>query len=164
MIRGKKYNVDGSIVLHADLSVTGKYGTGVDIDLGNVNDVGIDISGSTGIGISSTRPIAVTGISLPVATKTANYTVTTSDSLIRVDDDGAAADVTITLPTVASAWDATLSTGQVITVKKLGISYDVIISGNGAELIDGVNTHTISKTNQYSSLTFQCNGTSWDII
>lgn len=109
-------------------------------------------------------PVAMAGVSLPVSTYTSNYTVTKNDNLIRVDDDGASGDVTITLPTVADGYNSVMDTGQVITVKKLGVAYDVIIAGNGAELIDGVNTHTISKTNQYSSLTFQCNGTSWDII
>lgn len=81
-------------------------------------------------------------------------TLTDSQTTIWVNNVGAA---TITLPTAVGRG------GRVYIIKKLSASLNnVIIQGNGAELIDASNTFTMAT--QYSSVQIQSNGTSWYII
>lgn len=95
-----------------------------------------------------------------ITTQSANYTVGINDSVVLVD--ASAASRTITLPTAASAYNAT-SGGYVFTVKKIDASANtVVLKGNGTELIDGSNTQTIST--QWGVLRVQSNGTVWYTI
>jgi len=97
----------------------------------------------------------------PIVNKTANYTATANDYTIT--GNATSASFTITLPTAASSYDATSTTGQIYNFKKTDSSVNTItIQANGSELIDGTNTKTI--TTQYGGFTVQSTGTSWIII
>lgn len=91
---------------------------------------------------------------------TANYTATLTDHTLLVD--ATSGNLTITLPTAASAYNTT-SGGYVFTVKKIDTSANTVtIKGDGAETIDGVNTQVLST--QWMSYQVQSNGTNWFII
>lgn len=94
------------------------------------------------------------GVILGIATKTANYTLVSTDNTILAD--ATSGDITMTLPAAAS------HSGRVYTVKKINASNNVIIDANSSETIDGTTTKTLSG--QWDSLTFQSNGTNWFII
>ncbi len=67
------------------------------------------------------------------------------------------ANITITLPAAATC------DGRVYNIKKVdATAFNVIVDANGAELIDGVATQTI--TAQWDNLMIQSNGTSWFIL
>jgi hypothetical protein len=94
-------------------------------------------------------------IGVAVATKTAAYTVTASDSYIRCDASAGA--VTITLPTAAGI------TGRQYTVKKIDSSLNVCtIDPDLTETIDDAATYDLSV--QYQYVTLISNGTNWEII
>ena len=90
---------------------------------------------------------------------TSDRTVILSDQTIRLD--GTSNTVTATLPSAASAYDATTKTGAIFTFKCINNDNQVDYVGNGAELVDGANQHILA---QYDSHQVQSNGTSWDII
>ena len=91
---------------------------------------------------------------------TGTVTVTTTshtaadDHVILVDDDTAAAQVTVTLPASAD--------GNQYHIKKLGTTANVVIDGNGSETIDGALTVTLSI--QYDSIMIVADGANWHII
>ena len=130
----------------------------------------VDISGPTTIG--STLDVAaavifrstldITGELTFNSKMNANVTtvITTShtagaEHIILVDDDTAAADVTIALPAAATA-------KTVYHIKKLGTTASVIVDADGAETIDGETTVTL--TMQYESIMLVSDGTTWNII
>lgn len=95
------------------------------------------------------------GASRPVATKTANYALTTADDTIL--GDATAGAITLTLPTAIG------NSGRDFTLNKIDSSVNTVtIQGFGAELINGFNVQVISF--QYSSMTVISNGTFWSII
>jgi hypothetical protein len=57
---------------------------------------------------------------------------------------------------------ATTNKGRVVILKQLYTGGNITISVDGGALIDGSSTSTLSTL--YSSRTFICNGTGWDII
>jgi hypothetical protein len=89
-----------------------------------------------------------------ITTSSASYSVLSTDYTILADATSNAVDVA--LPAVAS------SAGRILNVKKIAGSNDVTINPNGAELIDGLATATVSVL--LDSLMFQCNGSAWYII
>ena len=99
-----------------------------------------EVNGSAGFGIS---------------TITTNTTL--NETYYTVLVDCTAGNVTVTLPPVAT-------TGKrVYIIKKIDVSANTItIDANGAELIDGAATKTIS--NQYAFYTIQSNTSAWYII
>lgn len=114
-------------------------------------------SGNVGIGTTSpTSTIHGAGsFALPITTKTADYTAGASDYTILVSCSSA--NITITLPAVASY------VGRIYNIKKIDATgYTVTVDGNSSETIDGALTQVIST--QYESLQIQSNGTSWYII
>jgi hypothetical protein len=94
-----------------------------------------------------------------VLAKTADYTVLVGDYGKSISVSAASADVTITLPTVASAGD-----GYFVDFKRSDSSdeFTVLIDGSGVETIDGETSITLG--NQYASAKLVCNGTSWEIV
>ncbi len=99
---------------------------------------------------------------LPLMVNTQTVTGTSAtlgsdDYVILVDDDTAAATVTITLPAAAS------NLGRVYHIKKLGNTASVVLDGNASDTIDGAPTHTL--TTQYDARTIVCDGISnWSIF
>lgn len=91
-----------------------------------------------------------------VVTETTTSRTAVAWECILVDDDTAAADVTIDLPASVA--------GVMIIVKKLGTTADVIIDGDGTELIDGSLTFAGNLTAQYASITLIGDGTGWNVI
>jgi len=90
---------------------------------------------------------------LTVATKTADYTVTSSDEVILAD--ATSGDITITLPSA--------STGLHYYIKKIDSSSNkVIVDGDGSETIDGSTTQDIIS--QYDTIEIVSDGTGWYII
>lgn len=89
-----------------------------------------------------------------VATKTASYTVSLSNNILRAN--AASNAIVFTLPSAASA------VGHVFYFKKVDSSLNpMTIQANGSETIDGSNTQ--STTVQYETFMLVSNGTSWDI-
>lgn len=92
---------------------------------------------------------------LPVITKTANYTVTTSDLGKLIAANAGGGQFTITLPAAVSAGD-----GAVIAIKKTDTSDNaVIVAANGTETIDGVNSLSLGSPSE--SLYLIGDGANW---
>ena len=94
-------------------------------------------------------------INVGVITVVATTYTAADEHVILVDDDTAAATVTVTLPTAATA-------NTIYHVKKLGTTANVIVDGDGSETIDGATTVTL--TTQYESIMVVSNGSSWSVI
>ena len=93
--------------------------------------------------------------SLGIVAKAADYTATGGDYTILVTCS--IADITITLPA------ATDSEGLTYNIKKLdATAWEVIVDGDGAELVEGAATATL--TVQYEAITIQCDGTGWWVL
>ncbi len=116
--------------------------------------------GSTGqaLTVSSGLPSwnTVASTTLATATKTTNYTVTTTDAVILAD--ATSGNVTITLPAASG------STGYRFYIKRVDntTTNSVTITPNGGDVIDGFNG--ISVVSQYDSYELVSNGTNWYII
>lgn len=95
------------------------------------------------------------GGNLAVTSKTANYTVTTSDAIILCDSSGGA--FTLTLPAASG------NTGKVFQIKKTDSSFlAVTIDGDGSETIDGATTTTVNTEGE--TLRIVCDGSNWQIL
>lgn len=94
--------------------------------------------------------VTAAAISTSVSTKTANYSLVSTDSIILVN--GA---YTMTLPSAATA-----GSGTQYTIKRIGTGTTTINSSSGT--IDG--SASVQLTTQYSSVTVVSDGTSWWII
>lgn len=74
---------------------------------------------------------------IQVATKTSNYTVTTSDHYLKADTSGGS--VTFTLPALAG-----VTADVPFSFHKTNASNSMVLDGNGAETIDGSATKTLT--------------------
>ena len=108
---------------------------------------------SNGVGVlSSWDSVAQT---FAIVSKTANYTVLTSDNLVLCDDT--AASFTLTL------YAASGNSGKQVLVKKTVATVNTItIDGNASETIDGATTTTVNT--QYEQVTLVCDGSNWHIL
>ena len=89
--------------------------------------------------------------------KTADYTITETDSNIQVLADASSGGITITLRAVSGL------DGYVVKVKKIDSSANTVtVDGSGAEVIDGAATQVIAA--QWTSLSLVTNGTAWYIF
>jgi hypothetical protein len=89
------------------------------------------------------------------SSKSANYSITSTDEVIAVDASGAAR--TITLPTAASV------SGATYTIKKTDNSANAVTVGTtSSQTIDGSTTYSLAT--QYKYVTVVSNGTNWLII
>lgn len=101
--------------------------------------------------------IAASGSSnLTVATKTANYTVTTSDQLLLAD--ATSGGFTFTMPTAVG------NSGKTIWFKRIdnALTNLVIIDGSGSETIDGSLTVTLYNSDQVYQ--FVSDNSNWQLI
>lgn len=90
----------------------------------------------------------------PISTKTADYTITTSDKNIIADCSSGA--IILTLPSVASA------SGYRFYIKKIDdTNNQLTVAGDGSELIDGINRIIISYEN--TAIELISDGTNWHI-
>lgn len=97
---------------------------------------------------------------LAIETVTGNTTLDSTHSTLLVNASG---NVTVTLPTAASAYNNTDGIGRIHEVKKIDADADTVtVDGDGAELIDGAATAVL--TVQWETISVQSNGTSWYII
>ena len=78
------------------------------------------------------------------ASKTDDYTVTTSDNMTLFEAGTSGGDVTFTLPTLSSATDNFL-----LAFKKTHASNSMILDGNSSETIDGATTQTYTSDDDY---------------
>lgn len=93
-------------------------------------------------------------IATAYAAKTANYTVTATDSFLT--GDCTSGNLTFTLPAAASI------AGREYHFKRIdGSGNSVIIDGNASETIDGATTKTL--TTQWSEISIVSDGTNWVI-
>ncbi len=92
---------------------------------------------------------------LTLNAQSGNYTVTSDDQVIPVDDS--AGDVTLTLPAASTMVE------MVVRVKKTEASgFSTIIQADGTETIDGSNTHTLST--QWDVAVLYSTGTEWLLL
>lgn len=115
------------------------------------------------VGINTASPNAtlhVNGsISAALTTQTGDYNLDTGTNgdVHTVLHNNAAADQTITLPTVATY------TGRIYHIKKIsGPTWKTIIATTGAETIDGAATYDLEA--QYESVTVVSDGSNWHIV
>lgn len=74
---------------------------------------------------------------LQVLTETANYSVTVADHYLKGDTSGG--NVTFTLPTLAS-----VNADVVYSFEKVASANNLVLDGNGSEVIDGATTKTLT--------------------
>ncbi len=97
------------------------------------------------------------GIDFVTSSKTANYTVTTSDRNKTFLGDATSAAFTFTLPAASSA-----GSGFTLMFKKTDSSANAVtLDGNSSETIDGSTTYALSS--QYDSAILICDGSNWHI-
>lgn len=122
------------------------------------NATTVPFSGLTGTPGDNAALVSYVGaakLTQPIATVIATGALNAAQYTVLVDATSGAS--VQTLPTAAS------SSGKVFVIKKIDASANTVtIQGNGAELIDGVNTKVIST--QWTAVMLQSNGTAWYIL
>ncbi len=93
------------------------------------------------------------GLKPAIATKTADYAVTTADSTLL--GDATLANIAFTLPAAAAA------TGYIFTFKKVDASANTV-TVSGAQNIDGQASYIL--TTQYAAMQIQSNGVTWSLL
>jgi hypothetical protein len=149
--------ITNGTVLPADLDLTQNYPFTGNVAVGTGTNTNASGAGELYVGGDLEVDGYIYGQVLAgIRTETANYTAVATDGTILVDATGGA--VTVTLPAVAA-----VPTGIKFIIKKIDASANnVVLAGNGAELIDGTNTRTWNT--QWQGYVIQSNGTSWFIV
>ena len=99
--------------------------------------------------------MSTSGLIATISTKTANYTLTTTD--FTVLGNAAAGAFTLTLPTAVNA------SGQIYTLKKTDSSANVVtIATTSAQTIDGQSSYSLAY--QYQGVIVQSNNSNWVIV
>lgn len=146
---GKTETVFNESGANYDLRIEGDTDANLIFADASVDRVGIGTS-TPGSKLQTNGSFAV-----PIVTKLIDYTATVSDHTILCDATSGV--VTITLPAVAG------TSGRLYVIKKIDSSANnVVVDGNGSEVIDGATTQTL--TSIYESITIQSNGSAWYII
>jgi hypothetical protein len=131
-------------------------GGGFNASGGNISGTDIIATGEIDCASVLTDLVSTTALRVGIVTTTSSsYTVLSTDHTILCDSTSAA--ITINLEAAATA-----GAGRIIVVKKTVAANTVTIDGSGTETIDGALTQVL--TAQWTSLTIQCDGTSWFII
>ncbi|HPD66143.1 MAG TPA: hypothetical protein P5050_11305 [Bacteroidia bacterium] len=99
--------------------------------------------------------ISGTGISLPVASKTSNYTITSSDYSIVAD--ASSGSINITLP------DASGISGRIYVIKRLNSGANAVtVLTTNSQTIDGLSSYSLSA--QFATVMVQSDGSNWIIL
>jgi hypothetical protein len=107
--------------------------------------LGVNISPASTIDVDGSHGFAITEVNV-------NTTLNSTHTTVLVNCNSV--DRVITLPAAAGA------IRRIYNVKKIDSSANTVtVDGDGAEKIDGANTHVISS--QWNSVTIQCDGTAW---
>lgn len=111
------------------------------------------------VGILNAAPTSTLQVagsfSLPISTKTANYTIVGTDHTILCD--ATSGSITITLPAVSTI------SGRMYVIKKIDATANTVtIDGNSSETIDGATTLVL--TTQWETKTIQSNGSAWFVV
>ena len=110
---------------------------------------------NAGTSILAATRLRADGFATALASKTADYTATATDTTILVDASGAAR--TIMLPAASGI------SGRIYVIKKTDSSGNAVtVDANASETIDGATTYALSA--QYKFVVIQCDGTNWHII
>lgn len=130
-----------------DIIYGGASGTGTRLANGSAGQV-LTSAGST----SAPTWTTIASSNLAVATKTANYTLTTNDNEILADATGGT--FTLTLPTAVG------NTGKVFYMKKIDSSANVVtVATTSSQTIDGSTTRNLATQNE--SWTVVSDGANW---
>lgn len=127
--------------------------------LGSINLATWAAAPAEGVSVYGTLPGSAVGtgaaLFAPVATKTANYTLTGADRTIRANANGGA--FTLTLPDAT-----TLAAGFPYLIKKVDASvFTVTITPNGVQTIDGAANYIL--TNAQQAVILYDTGSNWEI-
>ena len=126
---------------------------------GNSEALYIKSTGNVGVGNSANSPTSTLqvggSISMPVVTKSGNYTANSFDHTILCN----AGALVINLPQASNV------TGRIYVIKKISATAGTITitPNSGTETIDGASTNTFI-TNQWQSVMLQSNGSTWVIL
>jgi len=154
-------------VAHAQIGVPNSFSPGGTIYSTEVNQnftqlasSALDRTGGTITGnVSVSSGVTIDGVDLSVGipqtllSKTANYTMTTSD--------GAHATVLMSGTFTVTLYTAVGNAGRTVTVKNIG-SGEVTVDGNASETLDGATTVVIAA--KYQALTAISDGANWHLV
>jgi hypothetical protein len=128
----------------------------IDLQVGGTSEFVVDKAGYTGINTGSPNSfLHVAGsLRLPITTKTATYTLDSTDYTVVFDLNGNA---TANLP------DATTIPGRIYVIKinRTNVGDTLTIDPNGAQTIDGFATYDLLCQ---QAITIQSDGSNWRII
>ena len=92
---------------------------------------------------------------------TESYTALTTDKIIWADATAGA--LTVTLPTVATAYDSIAGSGMLLVIVKVDSSGNAVtVDGDGSETINGTATQSLSA--QWDNIQLNANGTQWVLL
>ena len=100
---------------------------------------------------------------LSIQDKSANYTITPNDRMIRCTDTA----ITITLPPSANLYDNLYKRGKdLLIMKKTNKSGNILVQTQGGELIKGLGSNSETKTinDENDVLHIVSNGSGYDVI
>ena len=134
----------------------------VTISGGTIQNVALTLDSLNSTPIGNVTPstavfttMSTSGVYATIATKSANYTLTTTDFTVLGNAAGGA--ITLTLPTAVGV------SGQIYTIKKTDSSANVVtIATTSAQTIDGQSSYSLSL--QYAGVQVQSNNSNWVII
>jgi microcystin-dependent protein len=140
----------------AEYDATTEYYIGSMVQDGN-GAVYVSLTGTTGspnVGNAVTSTTNWKPYGKKIASPTTTYTATANDDIILADPTSGS--FVVTLPAVSSNLNKTYY------IKMMGSSLNTVtVKGNGAELIDDLNTYLLSG---YGAIYVHSNGTKWSII
>jgi hypothetical protein len=114
-----------------------------------------DSNGNPLMKVTASGVVEAKGLSTGIVSKTADYTLTSSDSTVTADATSGL--VTLTLPTAVG------SAGRQFTLKKIDASVNAVsVATTSSQTIDGATNHDLIA--QWSTVTVQSDGSNWIIL
>lgn len=145
---------DSTPMLGGDLDVNGKQ-----IVSSSNADIVVKPNGSGKVGLGTTSPNTLLQVAGPIATaittKTANYSISSTDSVVLCDATGGS--LTVTLPSAAGI------SGRQYSIKRTSSGANTVtLATQSGETIDGAATRSLAA--QYQSATVVSDGTNWWVV